>query len=347
MDRKRRSGRRLLALAGVALSILPYCTTTRERNGLAVGPGVGDSPVTVYITSCADAPIHLITFGENVGGSRTESGVPIYWQIASRSGSSQNRYQVGMQAPGFVTTVPLIGPLPPRPKPGELYSIEVNRFAMGMGFALSDLRTGYVYTSDYEYVDDDAYPRILSRACRTSPDATWTPRLLAGLTAALFVIVIARWKRRPARGSGRRVEAGIIAASIIVLTLAWLDAPRAPTLDYLPRGRPNPSRLVPTLRPDQRVLLIVDSNTVSRDAFATFEFRQSGPYVIHVGCDGTSIQVSEAMRIPDGVLGSRLVAMCDPTVALPGGLDDPPAGRVRLGVFAPGTAHWRVTVVTS
>jgi len=101
------------------------------------------------------------------------------------------------------------------------------------------------------------------------------------------------------------------------------------------------------LQPTQRVLTTFDSNDAPLQLLVEKTFEARNRYVMYVGCDGTSVQVSEGWETPDVVHGTRTVAFCNPGVAVPSALDEvSPNGNVTLGVRPNGVRRWRVTVAT-
>ena len=75
-------------------------------------------------------------------------------------------------------------------------------------------------------------------------------------------------------------------------------------------------------------------------------FQADGRYVMYVGCDRMSVQVSEGYETPDVAHGYRTVALCNPAVPVPSALEISPKGTVTLGVQPSGARRWRVTVAT-
>ncbi|HMI99109.1 MAG TPA: hypothetical protein VK488_04685 [Gaiellaceae bacterium] len=306
----------------------------------AVARGSGDSPLTVYVSACGRSGSHVVSLSENVGGSRTTWGVPIYWEIVSRAGSRRAVYEVGRAPPGFVTSVPLLERV--ASGRGDFYEIDIDGFPAG-SFTLSDLPKA----------------RGVSGECRTHDDAgeRWLTRLLSGVfTGIAFLVVIwivLKVQRRfwpaildPARRVRRQTVAAALATGVaVVALLAARGEPHQPALP-LPRGVPNPGPLFPSLRAGQHVLVKFDSTEASRGPLATTQFTARARYVMYVGCSGTSVQVSEGFDTPDVGYGARTVAFCNPTVPVPSALDVSPKGAVTLGVVPNGTRRWRVTVAT-
>src|SRR6266511_2183676 len=103
--------------AAIFLVTLSGCSVSSSDPGMGIGPGSGTSPLTIYAeASFAGSGPHLVSLSELIGGSRTSFGVPIYWQIASRTGSARSVYRVGRRPPGFVTTVPFVERLQTEPR---------------------------------------------------------------------------------------------------------------------------------------------------------------------------------------------------------------------------------------
>ncbi|MGH3066897.1 MAG: hypothetical protein ACRDOF_11435 [Gaiellaceae bacterium] len=279
------------------------------------------------------------------GGSRTSFGVPIYWQIVSRRGSARSVYRVGVRPAGFETTVPF-GDLPSTPH--FFYGVDVGE--AGMGFTLDDLRRGQVLTSDYRYVSIGRYLDDARAACdRERRSATsWLAGISLVLLVAASMALLAGGvhRRRSIAGSGRRdliLVASVVTAIAVLGTLDAFDDPfPGPQIPY---GKATPGRLVPRLASGERVLARFDSTELPDRTFATKQFEASGRYALYVGCDGISVQVSEAYFRPSVEYGARTVALCNPSIRLASGLSTTPSGTVVLGVRGHGT-RWRVTIAT-
>jgi hypothetical protein len=308
---------------------------------VAVGRGSGDSPLTIYVATCGRSGTHVVSLSENIGGSRTQWGVPIYWQVVSRKGSRRAVYRVGREHPGFVTSVPLLEGV--ASGPGDFYEIDVDGIT-ALGFTFSDLQRAHAVTSG---------------ECRTHDDAgeRWLIRLLSGVFAgiAFFVSIwiVVRVLSRffpvildPARRVLRQTVAAALAAAVAVVALFTARGqPHEPGLPF-PRGAPNSGPLSPSLRAEQRVLAVFDSAVSPGGQVPATRFKARGRYVMYVGCSGTSVQVSEGYEKPEVAYGVRTVAFCNPTVRVPSALDVSLKGTVTLGVFPNTTRRWRVTVAT-
>ena len=333
----------LLALVAAALVGLASCSVEPDID-VAVAPGSGKRPLKVYVATCGWSGTHVVSLSELVGGSRTLWGVPIYWQIASKTGSRRVVYTVGEAPAGFVTSVPLVERL--ARGPGEFYEIDVDGVG-GPGFTFDELRSAQVVTTS---------------ECRTHDKAgeKWVIRIVSGLFAgiAFFILisVVLAVVRRflpailgAARGARRQTLAAALALSVVsVGVLTAVGEPHQAGLpsNLLPRGVPMPGPLSPSLEAGQQVLAEFDSDHAPGDRLATTEFTARGRYVMYVGCSGTSVQVSEGFDTPDAAYGARTVAYCNPTIPVPSDLDVSPKGTVTLGVVPNGTRRWRVTVAT-
>lgn len=309
---------------------------------VAVSRGSGDSPLTIYVATCGRAGAHVVSLSETIGGSRTQWGVPIYWQIVSREGSRRAVYRVGRDHPGFVTSVPLVEGV--ADGLGDFYTVDVDGVS-APGFTFGDLQ------------EPSAVPT--NGKCRTHDDAgeRWVARLIGGLLGgvAFFVLiwVVLGLASRflpaildPARRVPRQtVMAGLAVSLAVIAILTVRGEPHRPGL-ALPRGSPDPGPLSPSLHAEQRVLAVFDSTDSPGGQVPATQFTARGPYVMYIGCTGTSVQVSEGFETPEVAHGVRTVAFCNPSIRVPSALEGSPAGVVTLGVVPNAVRRWRVTIAT-
>jgi hypothetical protein len=267
----------------------------------------------------------VISLSEPVGGSRTAWGVPIHWQIVSRAGSRQVAYVIGRQAAGFVTTVPL-----PESLAGGTYELDIDGAPGSAGPAVpfGNAQRGRVITDDGSSIPISQYLEGLGQECRTSDNstATWVGRILVGwLAGVVFFVVISlilvlcrmlapgrvdlphRLHTQAALGG---LALGL--AAIAVMTLKHEPHPAGLPRNLLPSGKPNPGPLTPSLRAGQRVLARFDSADAPGQMLGSTTFQADGRYVMYVGCDRMSVQVSEGYETPDVAHGYRTVALLQP-----------------------------------
>jgi hypothetical protein len=332
----------LLALAVSSLMSLTGCSVEPNFD-VAVAGGSNGRPLEFDVTTCGPSGVHVVTMSEPVGGSRTEYGVPIYWQIASSEGSRRARYPVGTVPQGFITTVPAVEPF--AHSVGDFYDIEID---------------GVVVNFDPADAAKSEPPKGRQQ-CRLDSGARerWLIRVVVGvLIALLFFVVVATSIALLHRVTPRLVperdrlftrtlaaSAAVAVATVVVLTSVGEPHNAPLPKNFIPRGVPKPGRLAPSLDPGQRVLARLDSVAGYR-ALAEKQFVAKGRYLMYVGCSGTSVQVSEGLDTPDVAYGIRTVALCNPAVAVPSSLPVTPHGSVFLGVLPSDSRRWRVTVAT-
>src|SRR5437764_1734703 len=84
-----------------------------------VSQAASGAGLAIHWVLCPSDTPRIVDVGEDVGGSRTPAGVPIFWQI--RSDRPANRtttietYVVGETPPDFYETIPIWTPLPTNP----------------------------------------------------------------------------------------------------------------------------------------------------------------------------------------------------------------------------------------
>jgi hypothetical protein len=183
--------------------------------GLDSRTGVSRSPsgeAQLHYALCPGEELTLIRAEELVGGSRTEFGVPIWWQIESDGAVVDGPVTVGSVPEGWTETVPYEAELPD----DDLVGIEGTRDGMGMSFRPPTLREGEVLRGTYDTVSQERFEADAAAQCRATRRGAALAGLLAPLVAAGALVVLGRVHRGAPTSWGsrqaRRGAAWVIAA---------------------------------------------------------------------------------------------------------------------------------------
>lgn len=193
-------------------------------SGLDSRTGVSRSPSgepQLHYALCPGERMTMVRAEEHVGGSRTEAGVPIYWQIESDGAALPDAVVVGSVPEGWTETVRLDRELPD----DELVGIEGTRDGRGMSFTPAALRVGEVLRGTYDTVSLDRFHADARSECAAT---RWGALLLGGLAplvaAAAFVVVRGLHRSRPGTWSERQVRRGSIWVVALCAGTFWTYA---------------------------------------------------------------------------------------------------------------------------
>jgi hypothetical protein len=340
-----------LLLGGLALTVRP-APGTSEGDVLRYGVSrttIGGLAIN-WVLCPGEAP-RTVRVGEDLGGSRTAAGVPVFWEIRSdrpaNTVATVERYVVGETPAGFYQTIALLQPLPTDPT--DLFSIDSPpgdaASTNGMGFGLADLPSSGIYRGNYETVSEDQFAKDGLRTCNRTAGAD-DPLLRLGHAIAFLGLV------GLALTAGRRVVlvgAGVLLVAAF-LTRTWPAVGPLPVLgarQAAPAFAPGRA----TVPVGRQILadLSPGSTAVHEVAPGFFVARILAPsdYAFVVSCGDLSVQISESSEIPDGGTGSREIIGCaTPRPVRSGiGFRTDRAHLVEVSILSNGAAPWHLVVI--